>query len=60
MNNMILPPYVPPYYNNSQQNLEQELNRIRKELKTINERLEKLENKKNNDYLKKEDNFYIL
>lgn len=61
MNNMPYPyfpgpfPQAPP-----QNNFEEELTSLRIEINNLKERLEKLENKKKNDYLKKDDNLYML
>lgn len=41
-------------------NLEEEIVKLQKEIKQIKERLNYLENKEKNDYLKKEDGLYML
>lgn len=48
---------IPPTENHS---LEDELIKLQKEIKQIKERLNYLENKEKNDYLKKEDGLYML
>lgn len=48
-------PFVPP-----KNMLEEEIINLQKEIKQIKERLNYLENKEKNDYLKKEDGLYML
>lgn len=61
MNNL---PY--PYFSNPfgamppQFNLEEELNNIKREIMKVNERIDRLENKKTNDYLKKDDSLNMI
>lgn len=51
------PQQIPPMETNT---LEEEVVKLQKEIKRIKERLNYLENKEKNDYLKKEDGLYML
>ena len=56
MNNFPIP-YFPI---NNIDNLIREINNIKEEVYKINQRLDKIENEKNNKYLKKDDNYYMI
>lgn len=62
MNNMPYP-YMPvpmPFPAPSQDNYNDELNKLKYEIAKIKERLSELEKKNNKNYLKKEDGFYMM
>lgn len=61
MNNMPYPYFPSPFSPIPQQNnLDDELKYLKTEISKLKERIEILENKKKNDYLKKDDTLYML
>lgn len=58
MNNMPYPIFPSPIpYNN---HIEEEIIKLNQEIIQLKERIRKLENKKQNDYLQKDDNLYMV
>ena len=57
MNNMPYPFIQPPYY---QENIYNELRKIKEEIKLLKEQIKKLENINKKDYLKKDDTLYMI
>lgn len=49
---------TPPIYPNI--NIIEEIEKLKLEIKHLNERINRLENKKSNDYLQNDDNFYMV
>lgn len=59
MNNMPYP-YLPPYQNIQQLNIEEELRRLKYEINILKEKVQKLENKNKKNYLQKEEGKYMM
>ena len=55
-------PYPIPIYNNFQDNsnLLKEIQELKEKINTLEERIYKLENNKNTNYLKKDDSYYMI
>lgn len=60
MNNLPYPYFPGPFGGMPQFNLEEEINNIKRELFKLNERIENIENKKTNNYLKKDDSLNMI
>ncbi len=61
MNNLPYPYFPSPFGGMPPQiNIEEEINNLKREIMRLNDRLEKLENKKTNDYLKKDDSLNMI
>ena len=59
MNNFQFP-FLPMGNNINIYNLDNELNKIKEDIKIIKEKINKLEKEKENTYLKKDDNYYMI
>lgn len=59
MNNMPFS-YFQPYQQPQMYNVEEEIRKLKYEIKILNERLDKLENNKTKNYLQKEEGKYMM
>lgn len=59
MNNMPFP-YLPPYQNQPMFNVEEEIRKLKYEVKILKEKVDKLENKTYKNYLQKEEGKYMM
>lgn len=59
MNNMPFP-YLPPYQNQPMFNVEEEIRKLKYDIKILKEKVDKLENKTYKNYLQKEEGKYMM
>ncbi len=59
MNNMPFP-YLPPYQNQPMFNVEEEIRKLKYDVKILKEKVDKLENKTYKNYLQKEEGKYMM
>lgn len=59
MNNIPFP-YLPPYQNQPMFNVEEEIRKLKYDVKILKEKVDKLENKTYKNYLQKEEGKYMM